>query len=145
MHREHSATWLYVMWSLGIPWFWDMWNVDRVWRHWNYLNKCNVKECGKTLSSLLGCWLHALVQQHFSKEGMFMNRFSEGVVSLISLWVAALLTSMPIVGAYRSHRVFNKMPRCNLVCWNLLHILNRCYKKVCEDGLDHFHCPSFSL
>jgi hypothetical protein len=30
-------------------------------------------------------WMHALVQQHFSKEGMFMNRFSEGVVSLISL------------------------------------------------------------
>jgi hypothetical protein len=29
------------MLSLGPPWYWDVWNVDKGRRHWNYSNKGN--------------------------------------------------------------------------------------------------------
>ncbi len=36
------------MWSLGMLWYWDMWNVGKGRRHWNYFNKCNSRVCDIT-------------------------------------------------------------------------------------------------
>ncbi|CAK9214874.1 unnamed protein product [Sphagnum troendelagicum] len=36
------------MWSLGMLWYWDMWNVGKGRRHWNYFNKCNSRVCDLT-------------------------------------------------------------------------------------------------
>jgi len=37
------------MWSLGASWYWDMWNVGKGRRHYDYLSKCNRKMCGLIL------------------------------------------------------------------------------------------------
>ncbi len=37
------------MWSLGLPWYWNMSNVGVSGRHWNYFDKWNSKVCGETL------------------------------------------------------------------------------------------------
>jgi len=49
------------MWSLGLPWYWDMWNAAKGRRHWNYFGKRNRKVCSQTLLLFGGCWIHVLV------------------------------------------------------------------------------------
>ncbi len=55
MHGECSIWCHPEMWSLGTPWYWDMWNVGKGRRHWKYFDKCNRSMHATKLSSFCGC------------------------------------------------------------------------------------------
>ncbi len=57
MLGEHSPRCHHTMWSVGLPWCWDMWNVGKGGRHWNYLDKCSRKLCSQTVVLLWVCWM----------------------------------------------------------------------------------------
>ncbi len=38
------------MWSLKLPWYWDMSNAAKGRRHWIYFGKCSRKPCSQTLT-----------------------------------------------------------------------------------------------
>jgi hypothetical protein len=46
--------------SLGLPWYWDMWNVNKGRGHWNYFDKCNRKVWNHTMFLLWGWWVDVL-------------------------------------------------------------------------------------
>jgi hypothetical protein len=54
MLEECSTNCHHVISSLGIPWYWYMWNVGKGRRPWNCFNKFNTKVCGQTLSLMWG-------------------------------------------------------------------------------------------
>jgi hypothetical protein len=58
---ECSTRCHFEMWSLGMPWYWDMWNEVKGRRCLNCFDKCNRKVCAQALLLLCGCWMHVPV------------------------------------------------------------------------------------
>ncbi len=81
------------MWSLGLPWYWDMCNVGNGWRHWNYFDKCNSRVCDQTLSLLWGCWMYVPALQ-LKRAGVFFNKSLNADGIQMSLWQIAWFTCM---------------------------------------------------
>ncbi len=131
------------MWSLVMPWYWDMWNVAKARRHWNYFNNCNRRVCNQTLLVLWGCWKHVSAWLRLKRAGVFINKSFKVVWNLMCLWGVAWWTCMQSVGAWRM--LGECSTRCHLKMWSLgmpdledvpwmgmvmklLNILNRCVK-----------------
>ncbi len=70
MHAEYLTGLPHVMW----PWWWEVWNVAKGRRYWNYFTKCNGKGCISCLALLLGWSLEVQVYLNLKRTGMFMNR-----------------------------------------------------------------------
>jgi hypothetical protein len=58
-------------------------------RQWSFSNECSRKEPLLTASLLFWFSIRVLVQEHFKRAGVFMNRSSQVVVKLMSLWGVA--------------------------------------------------------
>jgi hypothetical protein len=89
------------MWSLGMLWYWDMWNAGKGRRHWNYFDKCNSIVCNQTLLLLLGCWMHVPAWLQLKRAGVFISRWLNVDGIPISLWAVAWWTRMQSVGAWK--------------------------------------------
>ncbi len=61
------------MWSFGMPWYWDVWNVGKGRRHLNCFNKCNRKICDvgvlNACASLVVLEEGRCAHEHFIQSG----------------------------------------------------------------------------
>ncbi len=87
--------------SLGLPWYWDIWNVGKGRRHWKYFGKCNRKVWIQTLLLLWGCWMHVPVSLRLKRAGLFVSRSLKVFWSPMSLWAITWLTCIQNVAALR--------------------------------------------
>ncbi len=131
------------MWSPGPAWYWEMWNVGKGRRHWNYFDRCNRNICSQILLLLWGCWMHVPVWLQLKTAGVLMTRSFEVDGIQMCLWRIAWWRCMQNVGAWRM--LGECSTRCHLKMWSLrmpyledvpcmgmvrklLNILNRCVK-----------------
>ncbi len=126
------------MWSPGPAWYWEMWNVGKGRRHWNYFDRCNRNICSQILLLLWGCWMHVPVWLQLKTAGVLMSRSFEVDGIQMCLWRIAWWRCMQNVGAWRNAwRVFNKMPSQDVVTWNA--ILGGCAMHGHgKEALNHF-------
>jgi len=61
------------MWSLEARWYWDMWNMGKGRRRWNYIDKYSSTVCSQTLLLLWGCQTHVLAWLHLKRAGVFIT------------------------------------------------------------------------
>jgi hypothetical protein len=152
MFGECSTGFHLKMWSLGTPWYWDMWNAGKGRRHLNYFDKCNRELCCQTLILIWGYWMHVPAWFYLKRPSVSITISFKVVWSQMSLQGIAWSTCMQNGGAWRMLWKFSM--RCHLKLWwlglpyledvpsmgrvrKLLNILNRCVKKV--------YCPMISL
>jgi len=107
------------MWRLGLPWqYWDMWNVGKDRRHWNYFSRCNTRMCNQMLLLLSGFWMHVLTWLHLSLKHVdfLMSKFAAMDGIQISLWRLTWWTCIQSVGALRMLGVCST--RCHIKMWS---------------------------
>ncbi len=109
------------MLSLGPPSYWDMCNVSKGRRHWNYLKKCNKKVLQPDSVTFVGV-LNACASILALEEGRCVHQ------QIVECgWDSDVFVGNSLVGMYAkcgsiedAWRVFNKMPSRNVVTWNAM-------------------------
>ncbi len=146
MFGECSTGFHLEMWSLGTPWYWDMWNAGKGRRHLNYFDKCNRAVCCQTLVLIWGYWMHVPAWFYLKRPGVFITRSFKVVWSQMSLRVIAWLTCMRNWGAWRM--LWKCFMRCHLKLWSLglpyledvpsmgrVRKLLKHFEQICEEGV----------
>ncbi len=125
----------------GLP---DMLRLDNTRRRMSFSNKCNKKVWVLTNSLLFLLSIHVLAYEHLKRAGVSMNRSFKVVVSPMSMWVIDMYVKCGSMED--AWRVFNKMPSCNVVSWNIMlggyamqgHGIEALalFEQMCEEGVE---------